>query len=255
MYPTFFSNNTMVNIIHHLPDASVHDREALEFFRSQWTLYSKLVRHNQLFHREVREKIRNLLRRDVAERIRILDLGCGDASVLVSALTDLPVAHYHGVDLAEPALEMAAENLTALGCEIELEQADFIEAMRERPEPADLVWIGLSLHHLDTGDKLELLHEIRAVLASSGRLLIYDPTIPDEENLTSFHNREETIIRERWTMLTEAEREAAVRHIHASDLPETVSDTLALGREAGFASVEQLYVSPSNIYRMFMYRP
>ena len=245
----------MVNIIHHIPDASVHDGGALEFFRRQWTLYSRLVSHNQLFHREVRGKIRELLRRDFAGPIRVLDLACGDASVMVSTLTDLPVAHYHGVDLAEPALEMAADNLELLGCELELEQADFIEAMRERPEPADLVWIGLSLHHLDTADKLELLREIRAVLAPSGRLMIYDPTIPDDENLTTFHHREEAVVRERWTMLTEAELEAAVRHIHESDLPETVSDTIALGHEAGFTSVEQLFVSPTNIYRMFVYRP
>ena len=245
----------MVNIIHHLPDASVHDQEALEFFRSQWTLYTKLVSNNQLFHRDVREKIRGLLRRDFAGPIRLLDLACGDASVMVSTLSDLPVAHYHGVDLAEPALEMAAKNLEVLGCELELEQADFIEAMRERPEPADLVWIGLSLHHLGAGDKLELLREIRAVLDPSGRLMIYDPTIPDDEDLTTFHLREEAIVRGQWTMLTDAEIEAAVRHIHGNDLPETVSDTIAMGHEAGFAGVEQLYVSPTNIYRMFVYRP
>jgi SAM-dependent methyltransferase len=245
----------MVNIIHHLPDATVPDLEALEFFRNQWTLYSKLVRHNQLFHIEVRELIRDQLRREFAGPIRVLDLACGDASAMVSALTGLPIAHYHGVDLAEPALEMAAENLEALGCELELEQADFIEAMRERPEAADLVWIGLSLHHLDTADKLELLREIRGVLDPTGRLMVYDPTIPDGEDLVTFHRREEDIIRNQWAMLTEAEREAAVRHIHASDLPETVSDMLAMGHEAAFSGVEQCFVSPSNIYRMFVYRP
>ena len=245
----------MVNIIHHLPGASVHDQEAIEFFRSQWTLYSRLVSHNQLFHREVREKIRGVLRQDFVAPVRVLDLACGDASVMVSTLTGLPVARYHGVDLAEPALEMAAENLEVLGCELELEQADFIEALRERPECADFVWIGLSLHHLDTGDKLELLREIRAVLDPSGRLMIYDPTIPDDEDLTTFHLREEAIVRDRWSMLTDTELEAVVRHIHGNDLPETVSDTIAMGQEAGFASVEQLYVSPTNIYRLFVYRP
>jgi ubiquinone/menaquinone biosynthesis C-methylase UbiE len=174
---------------------------------------------------------------------------------MVSALTDRPVTHYHGVDLAEPALELAAENLEVLVCELELEQADFIEAMRERPERADLVWIGLSLHHLDTPDKLELLREIRRVLDPSGRLMIYDPTIPDDEDLATLHLWEEAIVRDRWTMLTGAEIEAVVRHIHESDLPETVSDTVTMGHEAGFASVEQRYVSPTNIYRMFVYRP
>jgi hypothetical protein len=39
------------------------------------------------------------------------------------------------------------------------------------------------------------------------------------------------------------------------DLPETVSDWERLGREAGFASSRQLYTSPTDLFRLFLYRP
>jgi hypothetical protein len=58
---------------------------------------------------------------------------------------------------------------------VELEQEDFVSAMRGRPEPADVVWIGLALHHLQTPDKQVLMREVRAVVGDGGRFLIYEP--------------------------------------------------------------------------------
>ena len=45
------------------------------------------------------------------------------------ALTGTKVSHYHGIDLSEPALELAAKNLAGVPFEIELDHRDFVTAL------------------------------------------------------------------------------------------------------------------------------
>ena len=54
-------------------------------------------------------------------------------------------------------------------------------AARSR-EPVDVVWIGLSLHHLRTAEKLAVLRAIRTILGEDGHLFIYEATSPDSED-------------------------------------------------------------------------
>src|SRR5262245_16605645 len=70
-------------------------------------------------------------------------------------------SHYHGIDLSEPALELAANNLKDMPFEVELDHRDFVEAMKRRPEPADASWYSLSIHHLETASKLHMMRAIR----------------------------------------------------------------------------------------------
>ena len=73
-------------------------------------------------------------------------LACGDASVTVEALKGTQIAPYHGIDLSQAALELASRALETLACPVTLDRRDFVEALRDRPEPVDVAWISLSLH-------------------------------------------------------------------------------------------------------------
>jgi SAM-dependent methyltransferase len=245
--------HAMVNIHRHELAAAASDEQALGLFRRQWAIYQKMIDHNYVNHVEVYRILHQVLADEVRSPFRMLDLACGDAAAIVGALTGTPVAHYHGVDLAGPALELARCNLDALGCAVELEQRDFIEAMRDRPEPADVVWIGLSLHHLPTADKRTLMTEIRGVVGERGRLLIYEPASPQGEDRDHWLARWEQLGKT-WTAFTPGEWEALNTHVVTCDLAETVSSWIALGHAAGFAAAEELYRAPSDLFRMFCFR-
>ena len=161
---------------------------------------------------------------------------------------------YRGIDLAAPALALAETNLEALKCEVALEQADFATAMRRRSRPADIVWISLSLHHLDTPDKRTLMREIYAGMSPAGALLIYEPTLDEGEDRPAYLDRFEAIGRRDWTALSADEFKEAMHHVRTCDLPETVSEWEALGREAGFTRIGELYRSPDDLFRLFSYR-
>ena len=238
----------MVRIHHTYGGDAALDEEATHFFRKQWAAYRRLIDANYSHHREAYGILRRLLLENFDRPFWFLDLACGDAKESVGALLETKITHYHGVDLSPQALKMAAQNLDALECEVDLEQADFVEAIRNRPDPAHVVWFGLSLHHLEAPDKRELMREIHEAMAQGGRFLIFEPAMRDGETRHAFHERSEKIMRDRWTALPKDDLDAFVQHIWQCNIPETVSDWQALGREAGFREARLLFRGPDDMY-------
>ena len=102
----------MVNIhIHQFqPGGTVVDAAALDQFQRQWATYQKLVDSDVLSHKAVGSLLHDSLCQTFTVPFLFLDIACGDASQM-RALLGTKVRHYHGVDLSEPALELAAKNL------------------------------------------------------------------------------------------------------------------------------------------------
>jgi SAM-dependent methyltransferase len=247
-------DDKMVNIVRHATALAILDDEAMQQFRNQWQVYQKLVDNNYCAHREVRD----ILHRQLVERggrpFRFLDLACGDAGMTVAALQQTAVIEYHGIDLSAPALDLAKKTVEALSCTVRLEQNDFVAAMRDRPDPADVVWIGLSLHHLQTDDKRELMREIRSVVGESGLFLLFEPARLEGETRPAFIDRYEEFARTAWSALTPAEWDMIWEHVRTADFPEQASVWAQLGRDAGFTNVAELFTDPAEILKVFSYR-
>jgi SAM-dependent methyltransferase len=245
----------MVNILRHASTSPVLDEQAMQTFRHQWQAYSKLVDKDYLSHQAVHAVLHRELVTDVNRPFRFLDLACGDARLTVAALQGTPVIHYHGIDLSAPALAMARQTVETLACPVELELADFVPAMRERREPADVVWIGLALHHLQTPDKEMLMREVRAAVGDGGRFLIYEPVRHEEESRPAYLDRFEQTAHSAWAALTPGEWAAILAHVRAADFPEPPSVWAQLGRDAGFPDVSDLFTDPTGLYKVFCFRP
>ncbi|HLQ88981.1 MAG TPA: class I SAM-dependent methyltransferase [Xanthobacteraceae bacterium] len=245
----------MVNVhIHEFqPAGAVVDAAALGQFQEQWATYRKLVDSNCLSHAQVGGLLQDSLNDAFTGDISFLDIACGDASMMKTALRGTKVRHYHGIDLSQPALELAARNLAALPFEVDLDHRDFVEAMMQRPEHADAIWCSLSIHHLQVHDKLALMKAIRGAAGDEGTFMLYEPTLMPGENRAGFLDRFQRVNKRLWNVLTDDEWDQIWHHVATCDFPESPEVWLELGREAGFAQARQVFVDPTDFFRIFRY--
>jgi SAM-dependent methyltransferase len=228
------------------------DSPGQAIFHMQWQIYRKIVDRNYLCHREVYARLHHILCEEAAQPFRFLDIACGDAGSSAAALLGTCVAHYHGIDQSAAALALAREALAVLSCPVTLEQRDFIEALSKYPSSVDVAWIGLSLHHLHTLEKLAVMRAIRKAVNGGGLLVIYEPTSPEGEDRAEWLRRWERQ-RPSWTDYTAEEWETMTAHAYAADFPETIAGWHALGIDAGFSLVEEVFVAPTDLFRMFCF--
>ncbi len=242
-----------MNILIHecQPDGKVTDEEALEQFQRQWATYQKLIYSNGLSHHEAGRVLHGVLAEKFIKPLRFLDIACGDASQIAGVLVDLPVRHYHGIDLSKPALELAAKNLQQMPFEVVLDHRDFVEAIMKRDEPTDVTWCSLSIHHLQRDEKLRLFHAIRE--STTSVFMIYEPTSLDGESRDQYMERFCRVFQKEMSMLNPDEWAQLKQHVTSCDFPERASGWLDLGKEAGFSSSKQIFSDPTNFLRLYRY--
>lgn len=228
------------------------EEAAMEVFRRDWEIYRKVVSNNYLSHREACARLQQLLNEEAVQPFRFLDIACGDASATMMALRGTRVGHYRGIDLSRPALDLAAKELSALACPVVLDQRDFFAALTENPEPADVVWIGLSLHHFQPPDKLRLMQAVRGIVGNTGLFAIYENVSREGETRDAWMKRWDAQ-RPGWTAHSEDEWRTITTHVHTSDFPESDSTWRRLGREAGFGTARQLFAAPTDLFRLYAF--
>jgi len=226
---------------------------AMRQFQHGWQTYRKVVDNDYLSHRGAYAMLHEHLVKHRARPFRFLDLACGDAGSCAEALSGTQVSHYLGVDLSGPALQLARQHLAALPCQVELVQADFARFVHDFTGPVDVVWVGLSLHHLDTEEKQRVFQAARRIIQHDGVMLIYEPTLADGETRAQFMHRTEGWVQAAWTALSPAERSEILGHMLECDFPEPAGGWKRLAAEAGFKISKELFVDPSGMYRVYRF--
>ncbi len=229
----------------------MHAQSSSEIFQASAEVYTKMVDQNYLFHREVYACLHGLLME--RKPFRFLDVACWDAACSSQALSNTNIIEYHGIDIVAEALTLASENLRAvLKCPIYLQQGDFAPALAKWDHPVDVVWIGLSLHHLRSDDKLSLMRNVHRLLPPDGEMLIYENTSTDGEDRGGWLARWD-LQRSAWTAYSDEEYRQMNEHVHAHDYPETCSTWREMGRAAGFKEVGEVYACPTDLFRMYRF--
>jgi SAM-dependent methyltransferase len=228
------------------------NRDASDLFQKEWSIYRKMVDNNYLFHAEACLWLHEILAKR-ASPFHMLDIACGDAGTTVKALEGTSITKYTGVDLSFPALEIARNNLHVLNCPVELLHAEFSQILKNWTGLIDVVWIGLSLHHFRAPKKLSVMREVRRILKKDGLFVIYENASPAGEKREDWMKRWD-LQKSSWKAYSLREWQAMASHVHDNDFPETAPRWLKLGRDAGFTHTEEMFVSPSNLFRMYCFR-
>ena len=223
---------------------------ASALFSEEWAVYRKMAACNYLHHREAYAALRALVTERLRPRYRFLDVACGDASWTAQALTGTGIGAWHGIDLSADALALARSSVRPLGCTVTLERADFVPALRDRQEQADSAWIGLSLHHLTTAGKLAVLTDLRRLVGPGGFVAFYENTLRPGEDRAAWMARWDAQ-RPHWTLFSDAEWHRVTDHVRACDWPESDLTWRELGHGAGFARVDELFHTPTGLFRAY----
>jgi cyclopropane fatty-acyl-phospholipid synthase-like methyltransferase len=184
--------------------------------------------------------------------LQAIEIACGTATGPAGALRGTNVAGYIGVDISEPSLEVAREELKNIFCPVDLRLQNFVEAINEWKEPVHVIWIGQSLHHLQRSEKQDFIRRVHAILPLDGIFLIWEPTCLEGEDREGWMERFRRM-RPEWAMLTDDEFTAFESHQRASDYAETATTWMEMGRAAGFSRVDELWISPNKLARVYRY--
>lgn len=225
-----------------------------ELFRLHWGMYRKILRDDYMSHSHAYGELRQVLNAEMDRPFTFVDLACGDAYASSRYLKDTKVAEYIGIDLSDAALGFARKETKRLECETRFINADFEDFDSFIDTPPDVVWVGLSLHHLTTDEKARFMAKVRKSLHNDGIFLIYEPVYIDGEDRAAYFERFKQVSDAVWKDLTPEERVMLLDHVRDTERPETLGDWLRLGREAGFASADAVYSEPTGLYTLFRFK-
>jgi SAM-dependent methyltransferase len=228
-----------------------------DFFAASWQAYRALVEHDYLWHAMAGAALRRIIDERFGPKtpVRFLDLACGDAFTTSRALTGRPLARYVGVDQSPPALAAAATNVQALAPSVALVPADFLDFPRATGESFDVIYVGLSAHHLAESGLRQFFTAIRGRLTPRGVFAAYEPFQMPGEVRQDYVDRFCTIADKLWIKMTVEERELVNAHVRASDYPVGMETWNALAASAGLAPATVAMRSPDCMCQLVVHQP
>lgn len=152
------------------------DPRYLPALRFHWltSCYDPLVRLTTRERRFKRELIEQM---GAAPGQRVLDVGCGSATLALALKREQPLALITGLDADPRILKIAAAKRDHAGLAIDLRHG-YADALPFADASFERVVASLFFHHLGSDTKGRALAEIRRVLVPGGELHIADWTGP-----------------------------------------------------------------------------
>lgn len=211
-----------------------NDNEVRAFF-DRWHVYYLVIQNDYMAHRGIHQALRDSLSSSRQSPFSIMDLGCGDCSVIAKTLRGLPVREYVGIDLSEVALEEAKKSFADSTFRLRLVESDFSKFVaRPETDKVDVVIAGFAVHHLTHDEKPKFFSDCFDKLSSGGDLYLYDIFSRPGESRAQFLESYCKKLESNWIKLSVEERAATCDHIRNCDFPVSYEVLSGFARQAGF---------------------
>jgi SAM-dependent methyltransferase len=228
-----------------------------EFFNNQWKLYQKVLNNNYMKHREFYGVLHDFLVSYFQKPFSLLDLGCGDASFTARALLNTTIDSYRGIDLSEPALEIARNNIEPICSDHLFIQGDLFELVPElvknQKDSFDVILASFALHHLTLAQKDYILEQLSHLLNANSVFILIDIVRREDENREAYIKRYLDGVNKDWSLLTSQEILMVEAHISSSDFPETQETLHLMAQKHGFIRSETLYSDPLDTEKLLCF--
>lgn len=179
-------------------------------FDKQWQLDQKVVQNNYMEHQEVYRVLHNFLNQFFQKPFKLLDLGCGDSSLIAQALSGTQVQFYQGLDLSQAALDIAQKSFDHLNCDRQFFKGNLTQFETEfyqqnGNQKYDGILASFSLHHLSFEYKETLISQIFNLLNQDGVFILNDVFRKASESRDYYLERYLGGVKQNWSLLTSEE--------------------------------------------------
>lgn len=110
---------------------------------------------------------------DIRPGQKVLDFGCGTATLTIKGKQKYPEAAFVGLDVDENILRIARKKISQKGLNISIDIYDGFNLPYEN-NTFDRVISSFVFHHLSTDRKKEILNQMRRILTPYGKVYILD---------------------------------------------------------------------------------
>ena len=97
------------------------------------------------------------------------------------------------------------------------------------------------------------MKKVKKTLSNDGIFIIYEPILLDGEDRGAFLERFNQVFIKHWRSLSEEEGEYLLRHVRATEKPESTENWIKLGKDAGFSVAEEVFFEKTGLYKIFKY--
>jgi hypothetical protein len=94
---------------------------------------------------------------------------------------------------------------------------------------------------------------IRGATGARGMFMLYEPTRRAGEDRPAWLDRFKQTNKVLWNVLAPSEWDQIWHHVDTCDFPETADVWCELGRAAGFDAAKQVFVDPTDFFRLFRF--
>ena len=118
----------------------------------------------------------------------------------------------------------------------------------------DIIFIGLSLHHLRLDDKLKFFESAIKSLNTNGSLIIYEPIFQLNKTRDDYYKHVKHVMSTTCTTLIEGDLEIIFEHMLTYDFPEEIQTYYTLADKVGFTSKDLLYSANEGFYALLRFQ-
>ena len=224
-------------------------------FTEGWRNYRLVLEHDYLWHSlaesGLHETIVDRFGRDTA--FAFLDLACGDAETTARVLRDFDAVEYVGVDSSPQALEAAAATNFGKGVRTRFVLADYVDFLNNDQGHYDVIFVGMSAHHLGERRLPEFFELVRKRLARDGLFVAYEPFLLADETRDEQIARLHAVIGKFWSAMPAESRRSVVEHTASADFPVSLEVWNAAAEAAGLPVGRFVRKSPDRLYAMVIH--
>jgi cyclopropane fatty-acyl-phospholipid synthase-like methyltransferase len=198
-----------------------------DFFNDEWKLYQKILDNNYMQHQDIYGAVHNFIVDNwQQESLRILDIGCGDASLMSRTLLNTNVSFYCALDISDTAISIAQENMRSISCDQKFIQGDFCQEIpllpKEEKDQFNLIITSFAFHHLSLEKKDYVLDQLKQLLSPEGIFIMIDLVCKNNESRDICIEKYLQTVKKEWLQLSFEELKLISNHMWNSDYPETI---------------------------------